>query len=107
MWELPSLLIKTIDNNLPSITASSILLLLLALLVLRSLIQKILAVYFQINDHPRHHKVQSLEYAYFYHLSLVVLVLVEVEWNMFDLAIWVGSYVGVGIIRKAIYIIRI
>lgn len=26
---------------------------------------------------------------------------------MFDLAIWVGSYVGVGFIRKAIHIVRI
>lgn len=33
--------------------------------------------------------------------------MVEVDWNMFDLAVWVGSYVGVGLVRKTIHIVRI
>jgi hypothetical protein len=37
----------------------------------------------------------------------VVLILAEVDWNMVDLAIWVASYVGVGLVRRTIYIVRI
>ena len=77
------------------------------LLALRAIIQRVLSIYFQINESRPEHYVDSLEYSYFYHLSIVVLILAEVNWNMFDLTIWVASYVGVGLIRKAIYIIRI
>ena len=66
-----------------------------------------LAVYFQIHEVKPYHTSNTLEYSYFYHLSLIMIVLVEVEWNMFDLTIWVGSYVGVGLIRKAIHVVRI
>lgn len=70
-------------------------------------LQKVLSVYFSIHRERPQHRINTLEYSYFYHLSLVILVLVEVEWNMFDLAVWTGSYVGVGFIRKAIHIVRI
>ena len=78
-----------------------------ALLALRALLQRVLMFYFQIAETRPHHHPSSLEYAYFYHLSIVVLILAEVDWNIFDLAIWVGSYVGVGLLRRAIYVVRI
>lgn len=107
MWELPSQIAYNLEQSLPSITLTRLLLLTTALIALRSILQKILVVYFRINETRPHHNIDSLQYSYFYHLSLVMLVLVEVQWNMFDLAIWVGSYVGVGFIRKAIHIVRI
>lgn len=77
------------------------------LITLRSVLQKVLAVYFRIRQARPQHHINTLEYSYFYHLSLLILVLAEVEWNMFDLTVWAGSYIGVGFIRRAIHVIRI
>lgn len=82
-------------------------LLAVGLAVVRALLQRILAVYFQISEARPQHKANTLEYSYFYHLSIVILILAEVDWNMMDLAIWVASYVGVGLIRRAVYVVRI
>lgn len=107
MWDLHSQFQQCAEFYLPPITYGRIILLILALLLVRALVQKVLAVYFQIPEVRPHHNINTLEYSYFYHLSLIILVLVEVEWNMFDLAVWAGSYIGVGFMRKAIHIIRI
>ena len=50
------------------------------------------------------HNQNSLDYSYFYHLSIVVLILTEVNWNLFDIAIWLFSYVCIGMLRKAVHI---
>ena len=107
MWGLQNELDNAIENFLPPITYTHLLMLAAALLALRSLVQKILEVHFQITSIKPHHQIHTLEYSYFYHLSLIVLVLVEVEWNMLDLAIWAGSYIGVGILRKAVHVVKI
>jgi hypothetical protein len=107
MWGLTSNLAATLQESLPRITLSGAVLLAVGLAVVRALLQRILAVYFQIAETRPQHKPSTLEYAYFYHLSIVVLILAEVDWNMMDLAVWVGSYVGVGLVRKAIYVVRI
>lgn len=107
MWGLSNLIEKTLDNPLPPINYQGILFLVAALLLLRWAIQRTLSLCFQVHEIQAHHKIDSLEYSYFYHLSLVVLVMVEVEWNMFDVAVWAGSYIGVGLIRKAIHVVRI
>jgi len=107
MWGLTSNIANHFHTSLPPITLDSVIYLIVGLIGLRAIIQKILVVYFQITQPRPQHNINTLEYSYFYHLSIVVLVLAEVEWNMFDLAVWVGSYVGVGFIRKAIHIIRI
>jgi hypothetical protein len=107
MWGLTSNLAFNWQQNLPHITLNGVICLALGLLGVRAIIQRILLVYFQITEPRPQHSIASLEYSYFYHLSILILILAEIDWNMFDLTIWIASYVGVGLIRKAIYIIRI
>ena len=107
MWDIQTQIINPLENSLPAITYSGLFILAASLLILRFFIQKILTFYFSINEVKPHHTSNTLEYSYFYHLSVVMLVMVDVEWNMFDLTIWVCSYIGVGFIRKAIHIVRI
>jgi hypothetical protein len=107
MWGLTSNLATSLQDSLPPITLNALLLLALALAALRLLLQRVLALYFHITETRPQHNPSTLEYAYFYHLSIVVLILAEVDWNVFDLSIWVGSYVGVGLMRRAIYVVRI
>ena len=71
------------------------------------LIQRVLSWHFRIAELRPQHSAKSLEYSYLYHLSIVVLILSEVQWNMFDLTIWALSYVGVGMLRGAIHAVRI
>jgi hypothetical protein len=52
-------------------------------------------------------QLSSLEYSPFYHLAIVILVLAEIDWNLFDLVIWAYAYVGVGIIRRALLSIKL
>jgi hypothetical protein len=78
MWELPKDISKNIQYALPSITLAGLSCLLVALVGLRLIIQKILSRYFQINETRPQHNINTLEYSYFYHLSIVILVLVEV-----------------------------
>ena len=49
----------------------------------------------------------SLENSYFYHLSIIILVLNDANWNLFDLALWLFSYVCIGMLRRAIYTARV
>lgn len=107
MWGLSSEILQNLHTSLPPITLNGVLYLFAGLIGLRAIIQKALVAYFHITQPRPQHNINTLEYSYFYHLSIVVLVLAEVEWNMFDLAVWVGSYVGIGFIRKAIHIIKI
>ena len=76
MWNLPSQIESSLEQVLPPITYTHLLLLAALLLLLRSLIQKVLAVHFQITTIKPHHNINTLEYSYFYHLSLVILVMV-------------------------------
>jgi hypothetical protein len=62
---------------------------------------------FQINAPKPQHKIDSLEFSYFYHLSIIILILANVNWNSFDLCLWMFSYVCVGMIRKNIHVIKI
>jgi len=41
-----------------------------------------------------------------YHLMVLILVLSEVEWNMFDLSIWALVYLGANILRKTIFNVK-
>jgi hypothetical protein len=107
MWGLSSNFALNWQQTLPQVTLNGAIYLALGLLALRAIIQRVLSIYFQINVHRPQHNIATLEYSYFYHLSIVVLILAEVDWNMFDLTIWIASYVGVGLIRKAIYVVRI
>lgn len=107
MWGLPSNLAATLQDSLPPITFNGALMIAIGLIIVRLLLQRLLAVYFQIVEMRPTHSPSTLEHAYFYHLSIVVLILAEVNWNMVDLAVWVGSYVGVGMVRRAIYVVRI
>lgn len=52
-------------------------------------------------------ELRSLDHSYFYHLSIIILLLTDVNWNVFDLCIWVFSYIGMGMIRRAIYFINV
>ena len=92
---------------LPAVTLSGTLYIATALLLLRFLIQRVLAAHFTIAELRPQHRGKSLEYSYFYHLPIVVLILSEVQWNMFDLAVWALSYVGVGMVRGAIHAVRV
>ncbi len=53
------------------------------------------------------HNQNSLEYSYFYHLSIIILILTDVNWNIFDLVIWLFSYVCIGMLRKAVHIAKV
>lgn len=106
MWGLAESLGWRWEQQYPEVTVWAVVWLGLGLVGLRGLIQRVLWVYFQIRERGEQ-MPSTLEYSYFYHLSMVVLILGEVRWNMFDLAVWVVSYVGVGLIRRAIFVIRI
>jgi drug/metabolite transporter (DMT)-like permease len=75
MWGLSSNLANHLHSSLPPITFNSALYLIVALIGLRAIIQKILIVYFHITQPRPQHHINTLEYSYFYHLSIVVLVL--------------------------------
>lgn len=107
MWGFANDSALGLHSAIPPITITGLIYIAIALVGLRAILQRILVIYFKISAARPQHHINSLEYSYFYHLSIVVLVLAEVNWNMFDLAVWVGSYVGVGLIRKAIHVIRI
>ena len=106
MWELPSPLSDP-ATSFPPITLPRLFLLATALLVLRWLLQQILALYFRIRPRSQPQTAHALEHNYLYHLSIVLLVLVEIDWNMVDLALWVGSYVGIGLIRSSIRAVKV
>lgn len=55
----------------------------------------------------KEHSSKSLEFSYFYHLAIIILGLSELNWNMFDLEVWVLTYGCLGMVRKTIYIIGI
>ena len=93
--------------DLPLITDSSIFIIVLLLLIFRVFIYYVLEKYFSIRNLGPEHETHSLEYEYFYHLSIIILVLSDLSWNLFDLSIWIISYVCVGMVRKTIHIINV
>jgi len=106
MWDLLDEWIWNWRLSLPSITVTGLATLTVGLLGLRAFLQAVLHHYFKIKTRPQH-LVSTLEYSYFYHLSMIIILLGDVDWNLFDLTIWIVSYVGVGLIRKAIYVVKI
>jgi hypothetical protein len=106
MWDLLDEWSWNWKLSLPPITITGVATLTVGLLGLRAFLQAILHHYFKIKTRPQHF-VSTLEYSYFYHLSIVVILLADVDWNMIDLIIWTVSYIGVGLIRKAIYVVKI
>lgn len=106
MWDLLDEWSWNWKLSLPPITITGIAFLTVGLFGLRAFLQAILHHYFKIKTRPQH-LVTTLEYSYFYHLSMIIILLGDVDWNLFDLIIWIVSYVGVGLIRKAIYVVKI
>lgn len=51
--------------------------------------------------------LSSLEYSPLYHLVIILLVLPDLDWNIFDLAVWSLTFVGIATIRKALHSIRL
>jgi hypothetical protein len=62
---------------------------------------------FKITTKRIQHKIDTLEFSYFYHLSIIILILSDVNWNAFDLCLWIFSYVCIGMIRKNIHVVKI
>jgi hypothetical protein len=106
MWGLLNEWSSNWKLSMPPITVTGIATLTLGLLGLRAFLQAILHHYFKIKTRPQH-LVSTLEYSYFYHLSMVIILLGDVDWNLLDLIFWIVSYVGVGFVRKAIYVVKI
>ena len=70
------------------------------------LTRMMLSRHFKINTIRSDPNIAALEYSPFYHLSIIILVLSEIDWNIFDLSIWMLTYIGVGIVRSALYSIK-
>lgn len=62
---------------------------------------------FGITAKRMQHKIDTLEFSYFYHLSIIILILSDVNWNGFDLCLWIFSYVCIGMVRKNIHVIQV
>ena len=77
------------------------------LLGLRIVIHHVLERWFCVRSIRKEHDNNSLEYSYFYHLSIVILLLSDVKWNLFDLNMWIISYICIGMIRRGIYVVNI
>lgn len=93
--------------SLPLVTFDHAVLALLGLILLKMVTDRYLARSFHILATRSDPQLNSLEYSPFYHLAIVILVLAEVNWNMFDLAVWAYFYVGVGILRKAVLSVKL
>jgi hypothetical protein len=94
------------SGTLPSITAEWFLFILTILILIHILTKLILSRYFKITHLLSDSKISTLEYSPFYHLAIIILVLSEVDWNIFDLGVWMCTYIGIGIVRKAVYTIK-
>lgn len=79
---------------------------LLGLIMLKVGMDKLLWKKLQVSPSRNDSQSSSLEYSPFYHLAIVILVLAEVEWNMFDLIVWSYGYVGVGIVRRGLLSVK-
>lgn len=93
--------------SLPLVTFDHAGLALLGLILLKVATDKYLARNFHLLSTRHDPQLNSLEYSPFYHLAIVILVLAEVNWNMFDLVVWAYFYVGVGILRKAVLSVKL
>jgi len=115
MWELPTELAEYSfiyprhlwsSGTLPSITSEWAFFIFVMLIIIYLATKLLLSRYFRINQLHLDKDAATLEYSPFYHLAIIILVLSEVDWNIFDLGVWMFSYVGIGILRKAIYTIK-
>lgn len=80
---------------------------LLGLIVLKLVVDRLILRKLQVTPSKKDSEASSLEYSPFYHLTIVILVLAEVDWNMFDLLVWTYAYVGIGIIRRGLLSLKI
>ena len=98
------------DNKrieLPLVTSQWFVGLAVTLLLLRIAIHYMLEKWMGVRALRKQHNPSSLDFSYFYHLSIVMLGLSELRWNLFDLCLWVFSYVCVGMLRKAVHTINV
>ncbi len=79
----------------------------MGLLGMRVGLQYMLEHWLGVRQVRKEHTPRSLEFSYFYHLSIIILGLGELNWNLFDLLVWIYSYVCVGMLRKALYTVSV
>ena len=101
---LPSQLWST--GSLPPITYEWLLIMMALLVIIHILMKMLLSNYFKINTVRNDPHVATLEYSPFYHLSIIILVLSEMDWNVFDVSIWLMLYVGVSLVRSGLFSIK-
>lgn len=94
------------SGSLPSITYDSLLTIAVALLLVHRFVKMMLKGWFEIDRVRYDPKAAALEYSPFYHLAIVILVLSEIDWNMFDLTLWTLTYIGTGFLRNALFSIK-
>jgi phosphatidylserine synthase len=83
-----------------------VLLILTILFLAHILVEKFLIKHFRVERLRSDPSLNSLEYSPFYHLAIVILILGEIDWNIFDLTLWTLIYIVTGIIRKALFNIK-
>lgn len=93
--------------QLPLMTTEGMMGLAIALLALNILLRLFLEKVFCVAVGRKEHSPNSLEYSYFYHLCIIILVLPDLHWNMFDLACWLFSYACIGMLRKVVHILNV
>lgn len=93
--------------SLPLISFDWVTMALLGLMVVKLGVDRVLQQRLHISPSRSNSQSTDLEYSPFYHLAIVMLVLSEVEWNMFDVVIWGYGYVGVGIVRRGLLSIKL
>ena len=109
MWDLPEEAARRFPSllALPNVTFEGVLVLLLALLAVKALLGKLvhsqLGLLLPVQDLSGS---PSIEYSPLYHLAIVILVLVDIDWNMFDLCVWVVTYIGVGYLRRILHFLK-
>ena len=106
MWGI-QFISATSRIQLPLITTESMIGLGAGLLLLRWFLQIILERFLSIEGIKKQHSPNSLDFSYFYHLFIIILVFPDMHWNAFDVSVWVICYVCVGILRKSLYVINI
>lgn len=93
-------------GELPLITYEWLIIILAVFILLYKLMEFLLLKNCQIERMRSDPNLNSLEYSPFYHLTVIILILSELDWNMFDLAIWTTTYLTGGLLRKAIFNVK-
>ena len=108
MWELPKEASSRLSSllNLPNVTFQAILVLTLSLLALKVFLYKL--VYSRLNVMLPVQEASGYlnEWPPMYHLAIVIIVLTDIDWNMFDLCVWAVFYIGVGDLRRILHFLK-